>query len=522
MERNKNILLISLQADLTILGLKHLHYYLLQNGYNSHFLVLPEFDPSRPRGLEKLREFVARVNPILIGVSLMSVEFSRARELCADLKRRFPAIPIIWGGVHPTVAPETCFPPADYVCIGEGQQSLLDFARALSNGEDLRGTNNLCYPEAGWIQRNPLYPLIEDLDALPLGDHIPKNGFIQDGRGEIRVMDREMFRRYGRYQDRFYDIMTSLGCQLSCTYCTSPFLSGLYGSRHVRKRSLQNIMLELERTVRENPYLETINFQDENFLTYDLEFFQKFKVEYLARVKRPLIMACTPVWVTREKIALLREAGLIWIRMGIQSGSDRVLKEIYHRNSFSRHFLEAAKIFSEFKVMTYNDLIVDNPLETETDQLETIRVLIQRPRPYYLQMFSLTPFYGTRLAEMIREQCPQGYADPTRDYFEYRKTPLNAMIRLTPFVPRRMLNRLVEEYRRNPRSVSFRIRLAAANILGLFIFEPINFFRLLKLSQGGSWKGIFRSLLLYRKIWFQRYSKHFHKPKPAQGMDAAG
>ena len=51
LESSKNILLVSMQPDLSIIGLKRIHYYLLQNGYNSRLLHMPRFDPDDFRAL---------------------------------------------------------------------------------------------------------------------------------------------------------------------------------------------------------------------------------------------------------------------------------------------------------------------------------------------------------------------------------------------------------------------------------------------------------------------------------------
>lgn len=128
MKHNKKVLLISPQDNFSIIGLKYIHYYLLKNNYQSHLLLMPNIDQNDLVALEELRKFISELQPIFIGISLMSHEFTSAREINIFLKRNFPAIPIIWGGIYPTIATEACLQFTDFVCIGEGEKTILEFA----------------------------------------------------------------------------------------------------------------------------------------------------------------------------------------------------------------------------------------------------------------------------------------------------------------------------------------------------------------------------------------------------------
>ncbi|MFQ5646810.1 MAG: B12-binding domain-containing radical SAM protein, partial [bacterium] len=162
-----SILLISLQIDSDVIGLKTLHAHFLKNNFNSTLLHLPYFTRKNyNRYLEHINEFVSKISPDFIGISLMSIEYFMARDLTEHLKRSLKSIPIIWGGIHPTISPEKCLDHADYVCRGEGEQTMIDVMSAAGQKEDIRKINNLCYYENGRIKKNPLYPLIENLDEV--------------------------------------------------------------------------------------------------------------------------------------------------------------------------------------------------------------------------------------------------------------------------------------------------------------------------------------------------------------------
>jgi len=284
-----DILLISVQNNLDIIGLKFLHYFLLQNSYNSTLLFLPDLQ-DKDNTLECVASFIRQSPPTIIGLSLMSNEYKKACTLTRYLKKRFPFIPIIWGGIHPSLARETCLRYADYVCIGEGEQTILDVAREAANGNtDLRPINNLCYKESALIKRNPLYPLINDLDKLPIYDHLPKHSYIQSAK-TIVPLTRKVFRKYARYGGTTYSIMSSRGCPFSCTYCCNNALSRLYGSKKVRHRSVAHILTEIEKAVYDNPYIQYINFQDDCFLSSSKEYLREFCLLYQQKIQKPFIV----------------------------------------------------------------------------------------------------------------------------------------------------------------------------------------------------------------------------------------
>ena len=167
---SRPILLISLQEDLDVIGLRSLHYHLLAHAYDSQLLFLPRchVDAAPDKVRRTICRFVEQISPMFIGVSLMSLEHRRSAHLTRLLKAHCPGTPVIWGGIHPTIAPETCLDDADFVCIGEGETTIRELAETLRRGDDPRGLRNLCFRKDGQIVRNPLHPLITDLDALPL------------------------------------------------------------------------------------------------------------------------------------------------------------------------------------------------------------------------------------------------------------------------------------------------------------------------------------------------------------------
>ena len=122
-----NVVLISMQDNLNVIGLRYIHYYLLNNNHRSFLLFLPKLK-SKDVSYENIRDFISKAKPGLIGFSLMSREFYLVRDLTLFIKREFPQIPVVWGGIHPSMASKMCLEYTDYVCVGEGERTILDLA----------------------------------------------------------------------------------------------------------------------------------------------------------------------------------------------------------------------------------------------------------------------------------------------------------------------------------------------------------------------------------------------------------
>jgi len=504
-----NILLISIQKNLDVIGLKYLHYYLLKNGHSSFLLFLPKFNPNDKNTLEKIKKFVLKINPQLIGISLMSVEYYYACDLTKYLKNNFNSITIVWGGIHPTIAPEMCLEYADYICIGEGERTFLDLANALSKNESINNINNLCYLENKKIKRNPLYPLIEGLDELPLCDLIPVNGFILASK-RILPLNKRLFKRYAKNFGQVYNIISSRGCSFSCAYCSNSFLSRLYHSKKIRRRSISNVISELKRAVNKNPEIDFISFQDDCFLAHSSDYIKKFCKIYKERIRKPFIIRTIPTYINRDKISLLKKAGLNWIILGLQSGSERVCKEIFKRKSLKADFLKAAKIINDFNIAPFYDIILDNPFENEEDKFETIQTFIETPKPFFPKFFSLSLYFGTELYERAKKECPEKIEDSLKkDYRIYHKDTLNDMIRLSSFLSRKQMNKIISLYKQNPQAFKFKVRLFIAKLLSPFILEPITYFRVVNRAAGGSYIGTFKFIKRNYKEGFTRYLNQF-------------
>ncbi len=472
------VLLISLQSNLDTIGLKYLHSYLLDHGMESRILFLPGFSKE---GIDPILEHISDFDPGSIGISLMSREFEDAALLTDSIKDRFPSTPVIWGGIHPMVDPEGSLKHTDYVIRGEGEEALLRLARRLENGEGVEDSPNLALVRDGEVKMNPLCPLIRDLDTLSFPQHFPSNAFVQH-KGKVKPLSGKLFARYSRYSGRFLSLTTTRGCPFSCAYCCNSFFQKLYGEKSIRKRSVGDVIEELRQAKDECSDIVFLDIQDDCFLSYDLEWLKEFARSYKKEIGWKFVCRSTPAHMNEEKVRVLKEAGLSWIMIGLQSGSARVEREIYNRKVSNRLFLETTELVHKYDIAGYYDVILDNPYEREEETEQTLEVLLKIPKPFQLQIFSLCFFQGTEIYQRAKRDGITIEDPSKKDYLRYTPSDLNKLVRLTPLYPKRFIQRLLR--RRKKKGTKTLIK--ALYPPSVIFLEPITWFWLTKKSQDNS------------------------------------
>ncbi|MCI5157329.1 MAG: radical SAM protein [Candidatus Electrothrix sp. AUS1_2] len=408
--------------DVAAFGVRALSAYLKQHGHSVKSIFLPggveKYKDSNGFTYNYQEHIIRKVIELcqdadLIGVSFMSHYLDRAKQLCQALKAN-TTVPVIVGGIHPTVQPEECLEFADIVCRGEGEQALLEIIQRMERHESYYDIENLYFRQDGNTIRNPLRPLQQDLDALPFFDYEMDGQYIFDNlRDDIVPMNKEMLKNCfplephveGSFSDSYhrtlsYKTMTTRGCPHHCTFCAEKTLADMYsGQRYLRKRGVNNIITELLWVKKELPFVQSIFLFDDTFLSRTTDEIIEFAKEYKKQIAMPFHIQASPGTVTAKKIEVLIDAGLAFVEMGIQSMSNTG-KDLYKRKTTEKSILDAAAIFHSFRKQIYPPcyhVILDNPWETSEDVLETLDTILKLPRPFWLKRSSLVLFPGTEL-----------------------------------------------------------------------------------------------------------------------------
>jgi len=459
------IVLVSPYSDISSIGLRILSSCLKEAGFATRkvFLPIPEEKGDIPPGLflypQEVLEQVGELaeDAVFVGISLMTNYFDRVAQLCGYLRSERGAR-VVLGGIHATLVPQECARIADYVCTGEAEEAIVEVARALCSGASLEKAKNICFYKDGEFVCNAPRALVANLDEIPFPDYSLDDDYALIGKELVR-MDKSVLRQLmsaapgaSVAKRCYYITMMTRGCRYACTYCCNRSLLRMYGGqRFVRRRSVENLISELV-WVRENiPFVELFVISDDSFFDTEEAEIARFCEEYKSRVGLPFFCLGTPFGISASKLEMLVDSGLVYVQMGIQTGSERI-RRLYKRPFSNEEIIELTNLLADYAgriLPPRYDIILDNPFETDQDVIETIKLLLKIKRPYLIQYFCLTLFPGTELAEkaekagIITDWLRQVYR---KQLFHKRRTYLNFVISLfnTP-IPRPIIRLLVSK-----------------------------------------------------------------------------
>ena len=297
---------------------------------------------------------------------------------------------------------------------------------------------------------------------------------------------------------RSYELITSRGCVFSCTYCYNNYLHRLYRISKIRRRGVENIIIEIERAIENNPEISLVHIQDDSFMSCSKQYLARFCELYGNRIKKPFVIHSIPININPEHVRCLKRAGLAWINLGLQSGSDYTCNHIYKRRSLKKDFFKAAEVINRFKIAGKYDVILDNPFESEDDKVQTFEALIETPKPYLVEFFSLTFYPGTELYEKAIMAYPEIMDEYCRkDRAQYKCTTLNKVMALAPYLPKSCAKSILRLYRADSGGSFFKVSLFVYTVLSKIIYKTIVYINILKLAHNDSYIEAARNFPLY-------------------------
>ncbi|MEW6524419.1 MAG: radical SAM protein [Bacillota bacterium] len=337
------------------------------------------------------REYLAELasyQPDLVGFNSRTSVFPYVRQYALWTKQ-YDDIPTVCGGYHATLVPQETLdtPGIDAVCIGEGEHILAGLCRAVEQGEDwsqLPGVWTRC---GGQMVRNPVAPLVEDLDTLPLPD--------------FSLFD---YRRLAASQMSTALVMLSRGCPYNCAYCCNHGLRKVYPNpaRYTRFRSPERSIVYLEQLRTSYPGLRYLNFMDD-ILPLNREWFSDFISRYRREVGLPFSCRLRANLVDRDVVCALKEAGCYLVHMGVETGDEELRRAVLNRPISQEQLVKAFDTCRDLDMSTLAYNMINLPGETVNSTLSTIR-LNARLRPQRMVVSIFYPYPGTDLHRLSWER----------------------------------------------------------------------------------------------------------------------
>jgi len=347
------------------------------------------------------RDKIVELNPRIVGMSVYSPYVSIAKRLTKIIKTSSSAS-VLWGGIHPTLAPEMCIEEADIICRGEGEEAIAELVASIRDDSDYHRIRNLWIKKNGEIISNPMRPLIQDLDSIPFAAYA-RDSFYFIGSNSITRKDPTI-----AYP--ILDIMPARGCPFRCSYCVNSLFRPMFKDlgNYSRRRSVPNVIAELKQVLAiPGNQKSIVEFQDENFGTQE-SWLREFETIYPREIGLPFKIQYNPTLIKPSIIGRLKKAGLHRLKFGIEAGTDDIRNQVFCRPGKNSQMVKLAHEIAKQKVKIRYDLIMDIPWDTEASLKETIDFLLQLPKPLHFNLYSLQYFPGYPLT---RKALADGHID---------------------------------------------------------------------------------------------------------------
>ncbi len=401
-------------------------------------------------------DFIALLDeykPHIIAVSLLQDTLPIGRPLMEIAHDK--GYLVLAGGIFPTFAPQDAIKEksVDIVCVGEGENAMLELCRRLAEGKGIDDIPNLWIKKSdSTIVKNKMGPVV-NVDKLPYSDYdiFEPARMYRGMQGKVlRILPIEMHR----------------GCPYQCAFCEDPMLNVIYkevGERYHRAKSPRRLVDEIKYLVDKHKG-DYIYFNAETFFAMPNEDFIEMAHLYTKEIRLPFWLQTRPETITRQRVELLMEMGVANVNVGLEHGNEEYRRKVLKRSMKNERIIDGLSLLHEFKIPTTVNNIMGFPDETRELIFDTIE-LNRNIQSATINAYLFNPYKGTDLYKVCEQkgylpkETDERVVDASlSDAFPYFKSILN----MPTITPQELcgLQRTFVLYAKLPKSEWPRIRIA--------------------------------------------------------------
>jgi len=340
-----------------------------------------------------IKETVQRVsneNPDLIGLTILTPMYSAVKKTAILLKQALPKTKIILGGAHATALPKETLldiSSVDYICIGEGENTIVNLANHLSQNKNISQVNGLAYrKQNNEIAFTDKQDFEKNLDEFPP----PARHLLPMDRYQLTI---------SRVESAGYcpTMILARGCPFNCSFCSHPF------GRSFRHHSVERILGELKDLI-DNYQINQVNFEADT-LTANKDFLVSLCRGLIkSGLNKKIKWTCESRvdTVDKESLKAMKRAGCWEISYGVESGVKKLLN-IVDKNITLKQIENIFKITKKTGIVIRGFFMLGLPSETIEESWQTIN-FAKKLDPLWAQFTVTIPYPGTPLFENLKNQ----------------------------------------------------------------------------------------------------------------------
>jgi len=331
---------------------------------------------------KKIIDIVREAKPKAVGISYITPLKYSVERIAGLVKEMDADVKVIVGSFHPTFCAEEVMrnKDIDYVIRGEGEIPLSLLMRELKTGQPKPGNvPGLTFRDKeGQLRSTPNGDLITNLDDLPF-----------PARDLVINCDYKLYPGHM--------IITARGCPYTCSFCSDRRL----WKGKVRRRSIENVLQEFLLLKENYPKLDYVDIVDGTF-TYDKDYLTSFCNEMIKR-KLDVPWRCTARYDNLDKnlLDLMRRANCTGLYLGLESGSNRILKLVEKRIA-TEEIIKVSELVHKSGIISATAILLGLPDENKDDADQTLN-LMKKIKTDIFDINGYIPLPGTSLYDSMDE-----------------------------------------------------------------------------------------------------------------------
>lgn len=320
---------------------------------------------------------ILELQPDVVGITANTLQASAAYFLGDTIKRRWPNILTVIGGVHPTVMPREALDHFDIVVVGDGEKTFSQIVQKLQQGQPQRG-------------------ILEGLPAENL-DEIPSPAFdlikVKHYLG-VRPAD------FPNLKPPTMGLITSRGCPYQCAFCWNS-----HRKTKVRYHSAERIVEEIL-FYRKEYDINSVFFGDDEFLINSKRIRELSVLFKKHGISKWLKWGCNTraTTVTIPLLRTIKDMGCVILMVGLESGTNRMLQYLKAGSATLAANEKALMMADQVGIMMGGNFILGTPTETFEEMRQTINWAMTHTKLKLMFFNMLTPYPGTSVWDLCKKK----------------------------------------------------------------------------------------------------------------------
>jgi radical SAM superfamily enzyme YgiQ (UPF0313 family) len=348
-------------------GLVSIGGLLIDNGYSVKIIDVLAGDDYK-------KEIESNINNCLfVGISVMTANIPSGLEISKFIKNIDSKIPVVWGGIHPTLYPRQVISDSyvDIVVVGDGEYTSLQLANCLREKGDLNEVTGILYKDKNKniVTSNKTNNTV-DLNSLPFLNY----SLIDIDKYVNKNIDPTFTYSYAKTIKRYLPVVGSLGCKYRCTFCVNTIIH----KRIQRVKFGDRLLDEIEFLIGKHN-VHCFYIRDEDFFGD-----KKRVMQFLDGIEKRNLMFkwhtnvrasyFKSSYINEDLLKRMERLGLYLLGVGAESGSQKVLN-ILKKDISIEDIKRVASFTKNTKIIVNFSFMIGVPGEGVEDALKTVKFI---------------------------------------------------------------------------------------------------------------------------------------------------